>query len=82
MSPLNHKRATSSLAPPIFYVAKTLAIKRYTPHCCAGLLGDCPQLPSDDRAGLDVAKRGKGLRLRGGVHLLAPDSLYDCRYLP
>jgi len=28
MSPLNHKRTTSSLAPPIFYVAKNSAIKR------------------------------------------------------
>jgi hypothetical protein len=27
MSPLNNKRTTSSLAPPIFYVAKKLAIK-------------------------------------------------------
>ncbi len=29
MLPLNHKRTTSSLAPPIFYVAKKLSIKRY-----------------------------------------------------
>jgi len=27
MSPLNHKRTTSSLAPPIFYVAKKLQLK-------------------------------------------------------
>ncbi len=27
MSPLNHKRTTSSLAPPIFYVAKKLQKK-------------------------------------------------------
>jgi len=34
MSPLNHKRTTSSLAQPIFYVAKKLAIKRSkAPHC-------------------------------------------------
>jgi len=26
MLPLNHKRTTSSLAPPIFYVAKNLAL--------------------------------------------------------
>ncbi len=33
MSPLNHKRTTSSLAPPIFYVAKKLSIKRWkAPH--------------------------------------------------
>ncbi len=28
MLPLNNERTTSSLAPPIFYVAKKLAIKR------------------------------------------------------
>jgi len=28
MSPLNHKRTTSSLVPPIICVAKKLAIKR------------------------------------------------------
>ncbi len=28
ISPLNHKRTTSSLAPPIIYVAKNSAIKR------------------------------------------------------
>jgi hypothetical protein len=28
MSPLNHKKTTSSLAPPIFYVTKNLAIKK------------------------------------------------------
>ncbi len=28
MLPLNHKRTASSLAPPIFYVAKNSAIKR------------------------------------------------------
>ncbi len=34
MSPLNHRRTTSSLAPPIFYVAKKSAIKRQKdPHC-------------------------------------------------
>jgi len=27
MSPLNHKRTTSSLAPPIFYVAKNVQLK-------------------------------------------------------
>jgi len=27
MSPLNHKRTTSSLAPPIFYVAKNWQLK-------------------------------------------------------
>ncbi len=33
MSSLNHKRTTSSLAPPIFYVAKNSAIKRQNaPH--------------------------------------------------
>ncbi len=33
MWPLNHKRTTSSLAPPIFYVAKKYAIKRQkVPH--------------------------------------------------
>jgi len=30
MLPLNHKRTASSLAPPIFYVAKNSAIKRYS----------------------------------------------------
>jgi len=31
MSPLNHKRSTSSLAPPIFYVAKKWQLKgRFT----------------------------------------------------
>ncbi len=29
MSPFNHKRTTSSLAPPIFYVAKNYAIKNW-----------------------------------------------------
>jgi hypothetical protein len=34
MLPLTHKRITSSLAPPLFYVAKKLAIKRLkVPHC-------------------------------------------------
>jgi len=28
MSPLNHKRTTSSLVPPIFYVMKNLAKKK------------------------------------------------------
>jgi hypothetical protein len=33
MSPLNHKRTTSSLAQPIFYVAKKITIKRFKdPH--------------------------------------------------
>ena len=34
MLPLNHKRTTSSLEPPIFYVAKYSAIKRQkASHC-------------------------------------------------
>jgi len=32
MSPLNHKRTKSSLAPPIFYVAKILSIKIFMVH--------------------------------------------------
>jgi len=28
MSPLNHKRTTSSLVPPIFYVTKKVGIKK------------------------------------------------------
>ncbi len=37
MSPLNHKKYTSSLAPPIIYAAKQLAIKRWkVPHCLLG----------------------------------------------
>ncbi len=37
MLPLNHKWTTSSFAPPIFCVAKKLAIKRYN----AADLEDC-----------------------------------------
>jgi len=34
MSPLNHKRTTSSLAPPIFYVAKIWQLQdRRLPIC-------------------------------------------------
>ena len=33
MTPLDHKRTTSSLTPPIFYVVKKSAIKRWkAPH--------------------------------------------------
>ncbi len=41
MSPLNHKRTTSSLAPTIFYVAKNLAIKRRLLICSTRWLGKC-----------------------------------------
>jgi len=45
MLPLKHKRTTISLAPPIFYVAKKLAIKKVEgPYCDSGHKGSHQQI--------------------------------------
>jgi hypothetical protein len=57
MLPLNHKRTTSSLVPPIFYVAKKFAIERYkAPHC------------QNKRQNVDpIENILKGIEIRDGV---------------
>ncbi len=79
MSPPNHKRTTSSLAPPIFYVTKNLAIKRqiftsfFCVFTCSPNVRELSLFPAGKRPNPDDLQLGIRFRRNPEVEIGLPD---------